>query len=134
MPDLSPGPKKWIEEAREEAHKMSRVMQAFADGEAIESRVRQASCGKRRWLPIEIPRWNWVDVEYRVKLNAPRVCHSEFLNGDIADPSRIDVPVGSSPRTDGDFERILMVEVTQGVRDALAKAGIDIPEDEKSKS
>lgn len=39
------------------------VMLAFLANKPVEYRMK----GWKNWLPVEVPSWNWVELEYRIK-------------------------------------------------------------------
>ena len=48
---------------REHAREAIKVMQAWVDGNEVESRL----LGKIEWLPTDIPQWDWAWNNYRIK-------------------------------------------------------------------
>ncbi|HEB9330582.1 TPA: hypothetical protein RZK34_001719 [Campylobacter jejuni] len=52
------------------------VMEAFERGEKIQYMIK----GRGIWSDVDVPDWNWVDCNYRIKPNYSniRVCLSKF--------------------------------------------------------
>jgi len=51
---------------REQTKEQIALMQAFVDGETIQTK-RIQDCDKYGWRDIENPGWDWVTCKYRVK-------------------------------------------------------------------
>jgi len=49
---------------REQAREAAAVMLAWADGKEVEGRFSNG------WVTVDIPDWNWLHVEYRIKPTA----------------------------------------------------------------
>lgn len=49
---------------KEQAREAARVMWAWADGKEVERRFSNG------WVTVDIPDWNWLHVEFRIKRTA----------------------------------------------------------------
>lgn len=55
------------------------IMQAFADGKAIEYTAKEVSAFSD-WEPVAAPRWDWPRVEYRVA-KSKHVVYASLVTG-----------------------------------------------------